>query len=195
MSERAVGQLAGRLAEGYYSHVAALIVAAHPAASTLMPGVPPGAAVPIGFVRRKDGSEHLFHFEHYLAKGSQPDFAADFRRAWPVGALLTLGDALQNHDYFQHAPELEMVYHLRNGAAHGNRFNLTSSGLNRLANYPAHTRDAAIRNGSQSTFEISPGLDGQTVLFDFMEAADVVDLLMSVQTYLLRIADGLPGHV
>jgi hypothetical protein len=45
-----------------------------------------------------------------------------------MGALLTLGDALQVHRYFDHSPELELIYHLRNGVAHGNRFTFTKAG-------------------------------------------------------------------
>lgn len=43
-------------------------------------------------------------------------------------------------------------------------------------------------------FEIDAGLNGRAILFSYMGPADVVDLLMSVSTYLLRIADGRPGH-
>jgi hypothetical protein len=39
----------------------------------------------------------------------------DLDRVWLVEALLALGDALKQHGYFDHAPELELLRHLRNG--------------------------------------------------------------------------------
>jgi hypothetical protein len=80
--------------------------------------------------------------------------------------------------YFDHAPELELVYHLRNCIAHGNRFKYTDVGRKRLAKHPAHNRNAGFR--TSTIFEITPALNGQLVLFDFMEAGDVLDLLFSV---------------
>ena len=100
----------------------------------------------------------------------------EFPRIWLTGSLLAVGDALKDDNYFDHAPELELVYHLRNGVAHGNRFEFTVSGRKRLAEHPAHNRDAA--------FEITLALDGKRVLFDFIEAGDVLDLLLSVASHL-----------
>jgi hypothetical protein len=74
-----------------------------------------------------------------------------------------------------------MVRHLRNGVAHGNRFTLRNP--KELRRWPAHTRDASCQ--TTETFEITQGLDGKPVLFDFMAAGDVLDLLVSVSTYLL----------
>jgi hypothetical protein len=41
----------------------------------------------------------------------------DLDRVWLVGSLLAIGDALMRHCYFDHAPELELLRHLRNGVA------------------------------------------------------------------------------
>ena len=106
---------------------------------------------------------------------------AELPRVWLTGSLLALGDALKDHDYFDHAPALELVYHLRNGIAHGNRFNFTASGLERLEQYPAHNREAWFR---KMIFEIAPALNGQAVLFEFMGAGDVLDVLSSVGAHL-----------
>jgi hypothetical protein len=116
----------------------------------------------------------------------------EFERDWLTGALLNVGAALMEADYFDHAPELELVYHLRNGIAHGNRFEIRN--LDRLSKYPAHNRLAAVRSDLKTTFEVTPSLDDQPVLFDYMGSGDVLDLLMSVEIYLCRVADGLPGH-
>ncbi|MBO0695527.1 MAG: hypothetical protein J2P56_05435 [Verrucomicrobia bacterium] len=86
----------------------------------------------------------------------------EFPRIWLTGALLAIGDALKENKYFDHAPELELVYHLRNGIAHGNCFEFTDPGRKRLAKYPAHNRDC---------FGITLALEGRPALFDFIEAA------------------------
>ena len=87
---------------------------------------------------------------------------------------------MKENGYFDHAPELELVYHLRNGIAHGNRFKFTARGRKRLTKYPAHNRECY----KHSIFEITPALDGQSVLCDFMEAGDVLDLLFYVASHL-----------
>jgi hypothetical protein len=112
--------------------------------------------------------------------------AEDFKRVWPTGALLALGDALTAENYFDHAPILEMVYHLRNGIAHGNRFEIRK--VQRLQQYPAHNRGAQIAGKGTRVFGITPDLNGQEVLFSYMESGDVQDLLMSVGGHLRHLA-------
>ncbi len=82
-----------------------------------------------------------------------------------------------------------MVYQLRNSAAHGNQFKFTGSGKKRLKAHEAHNRLAAAKT---SEFEITESLDGQPVLFDFMERADVLELMISVGLYLIRKGNGEP---
>jgi len=136
-----VGKLAERLATYHYAYAAAFQVARDPRAAALVPPVEPGGIVPVGRVPFADGSfEQAFDFRHFLELSTRPEVAEEFDRTFYVGALLALGDALGAHDYFDHAPELELVYHLRNGVAHGNRFTLTPAGLGRLSKYPAHDR-------------------------------------------------------
>jgi len=89
-----------------------------------------------------------------------------------------------------HAPELELIYHLRNGVAYGNTFKITKSGLNRLARYPAYNRGL---DGRGNAFHISANLNGQPVLFDFMATADVIDLLMTAGERLRDLERGIPG--
>ncbi|PWT77847.1 MAG: hypothetical protein C5B58_16105 [Acidobacteria bacterium] len=128
-----IGQTAQRMAEGYYMHVAAIRVANDPGALALSPGAKLGLHVSEGYVFRKDGTPHRFHFEHFLKKaGSDPAMAKDLARIWLEGALLRIGDALAapQNCYFDRVPELELLYHLRNGVAHGNVFRLTPAGKN-----------------------------------------------------------------
>jgi hypothetical protein len=108
-----------------------------------------------------------------------------------MGALLTMGDELSGHKYFDRAPVLELVYHLRNAVAHGNRFNITDKGRERLEQHQAHNRSAPVKSPIDTVFEITPYLSGP-LLFDFMGAADVIDLLQSVEVYLSKAAGARP---
>lgn len=200
-----VGHLAQRLAEGYFAHLAALAVAADPRADELVPPIDPlrrsertaeivfGEQVPTaGIVRHKDGSEHIFSMRMFFERARKDPFVkAELERVWFTGALLTLGDALSKHGYFDRVPELEFVRHLRNGIAHGNRLRIDYP--DSLQNYPAHTKSSfgAKTNPTFQTFEISPAVNGQPVLFDFMAAGDVLSLLTSVSQHLIALGNGV----
>jgi hypothetical protein len=183
-----IGQMTERMAQGYYMHLAAIQVAKDPRAVSLSPKIEPGQIVPIGRIRHKDGTRHEFDFALYQAQArTNPAMVADLDRLWLVGALPTIGDALAKHSYFDHAPELELLRHLRNGVAHGNTFRIN---LKLLAKFPAHNRLAWVRSDSKAEFEITPNLQNQPVLFDFMGPGDIINLLMSVGLYLIRMGNG-----
>lgn len=185
MSQIDVGHLAAHVAQGYYPHVAALSLAADPRALGVLPDVEPGQVVPTGWVPRKDGSSHAFHLAHYIAVSqSEHKLAEELRRVWLTGALLTLGQRLADGKYFGHGPIVEMVYHLRNAVAHGNHFCFNEDGRKRLRRYPAHTRQATYKGDSRAVFEVTEAPDGQEVLFNYMEAGDVLDVLFSVRDHL-----------
>ncbi len=134
----------------------------------LLPPAAPGALVAERHLRPSVS----YHLPHYLAIAGQAGRQEQFERVWLAGALLTLGDALGAHHYFDRAPILEMVRHLRNAVAHGNRFDLRST--KQLAVYPAHTpRPSATGHG----WEITPELDGSEFMFEFMQPGDVVSVL------------------
>ena len=184
----AVSRTAQRLAYGYYAFLVAQLVAANPhSINSLPPANAPGED-PIGEIKRKDGTAHTLNLRHYL-DSFREDHAlqSEILRAWAMGALLTLGDELSANHYFDRAPVMELVYHLRNAIAHGNRFNITAKGRQRLAAHPAHNRSAAAKSPSGVIYEITPSLSGP-VLFDFMGPADVIDLLQSVEIYLAKAA-------
>jgi hypothetical protein len=86
------------------------------------------------------------------------------------------------------APILELIYHLRNGVAHGNKFSFKVGrrmpGLDRLITYPANNEQARLKT---AVFHIRPDSEGKRVLFDFMGAADVLYLLMSIGSYLTHL--------
>ena len=122
---------------------------------------------------------------------------------------------LKRHGYFDRAPELELLRHLRNGVAHGNLFRIDNP--TEITKFPAHNRLAWVKSDSKAIFEITPSLRNQPVLFDFMGPGDIlepdrirrvvekicrlgtedalwinVDLLMSVGLYLIRMGNGDP---
>ncbi|SOE86974.1 hypothetical protein SAMN05446935_7511 [Burkholderia sp. YR290] len=185
----AVSRLAHQLATGYYAFVVAQYVAVNPLSINALPPTRVPGQNPTGQLPRKNGTFHTIDLRHYLDLLREDfDLQGHVLRAWATGALMTLGDALDKDQrgYFDRAPVLELVYHLRNGVAHGNHFTITASGKKRLANYPAHNRGAAVQSPG-AVFEITPDIDGP-VLFDFLGPADVIDLLQSVEIHLSNAA-------
>jgi hypothetical protein len=172
-----VAQLAREMAVGYTAHITA---------SRMAPRIESNALVkligdyPIDSVPRKHGPPFTFGTQDTFYDAVVRDtIREEFPKIWLTGSLLAVGDALWHDNYFDHAPELELVYHLRNGVAHGNRFKFNDRGRKRLAKHPAHNRE--------KSFEITTTLEGQTVLFDFIQAGDVLDLLFSVADHLDEI--------
>jgi hypothetical protein len=182
----AVARLARHLASGYYAFLVAHLVAVNPKSINSLPPAKIPGTNPTGEIKRKDGTFHTLDLRHYLdlLRGDE-DLQSELLRAWAMGALMMLGDELDRQGYFDHAPILELVYHLRNGVAHGNKFNITKSGKSRLTKHEAHNRNAPVISPLGTPYEITPNLTGP-VLFDFIGAADVIDLLQSVEVYLSR---------
>jgi hypothetical protein len=179
-----VSRTANRLAQGYYSFVVAHYVAVNPFAINLLPPAKAPGLNPTGELPRKDGTSHELDMRHYLdLLREDRDLQRSFLHTWAMGALSILGDELAGYAYFDRAPILELVYHLRNGVAHGNRFNITKDGERRLKDHPAHNKDARVKSPAGTVFEVTPTLTGP-VLFDFIGAADVIDVLQSVELHL-----------
>src|SRR5688500_4961338 len=126
-----VARLAESLKDDLFVHHAAVTLARQPRALTFLPEAAPSALVPEGHLQPGVS----YHLPHYLAIAGQRGHEEQFERVWLAGALLTLGDALSTHAYFDRAPILEMVRHLRNAVAHGNRFDIRSP--KQLAQHPA----------------------------------------------------------
>lgn len=155
----AVAQMAHRLSDGYYSFLVAHLVAVNPVSINSLPTAKVLGQNPTGDINRKDGSFHTLDLRHYLdLLREDHDLQKHFLRTWAMGALLTLGDELGDHQYFDHAPILELAYHLRNGIAHGNTFNITSDGKKRLAKHPAHNHNAVVKSPLGTVYEITPDL-------------------------------------
>lgn len=184
----AVSQTAHRLASGYYAFLVAQFVAANPQSINMLPPSRHPEEDPVGEIQRKDGTAHALNLRFYLDRFREDrDLQTAAFRSWALGAILMLGDELSENSYFDNAPLLELVRHLRNGVAHGNRFNITEPGRRRLARFPAHNRDAVVKSPSGETFEVIPSQSGH-ILFEFMGVGDVIDLLQSVEVHLSNAA-------
>ncbi len=201
-----VGRLAHRMAQGYYAHTAAIEIAKGPIAKALASETPLGQIS--SYVTRKDGTQHTFDLPHYLGQAhTNPEIVDELPRVWLVGSLLAVSDAVSDlcrvdgilnrdkRDALRQVPILELLYHLRNGIAHGNVFNFTDDGVKRLRQNPAHNKAAGVKSQTGAEFEIvagsqrKPVLHGKRVLFDFMGPGDVLDLLQSVEIYFTRIRE------
>ncbi len=197
-----VGQLAEALYGDYMSHAGMGVLLAHPAGLAAIERLEAEnrgpAIVPIAPVLRNDGTSIWYSISHYLRQSKTQAFSETFERLWVGGALLTLGDALAAEEYFDRGPDLELVRHLRNGIAHGNRFNLRNGEPRRLARFTGPDQRlmsdgvTSTPPGDANTFEITPGLQGQQVLFGFMGAGDICDLLQFVGVRLIRMGNGDP---
>src|SRR5437667_2750807 len=139
--------------------------------------------LPVLHLPRDDGTYHTCHFSYFLEEIRKPRLVEDFKRAWLASALLMIGDALgDSHRYYNRAPdaepEAELVRHLRNGIAHGNRFFMHADVMNlntgRLK-LPAHNRRYA-KVLSMREYVVDTHLNGTKVLFDYGGAAAVLDI-------------------
>lgn len=185
MSAQDVGRLARRLTTGLRVYAAALELVRDPRLRDLTPSENPLGHPPAGLAQRKDGTLSTYDWLHHLnVAKDDPDMETELDRAWLVSARIVLGDRQASEDYFDHAPLLEMVRHPRNGVVHGNRFEIRDPRA--LLERPAHTRNTACPSQTGATFEITPNLHGTHALFDFVGPSDVLDVLISVGTLLLR---------
>ena len=102
------------------------------------------------------------------------DYGPDFERSTLAGLLVTVGDACSQNGYFDRTPALELLRHLRNASGHGNAFNLLNGEPRLTAEYRG--------------FSISSADHGRAdVLFTFIGAGDVLNLLSNVENHLREI--------
>ena len=133
-------------------------------------------------------------FNHYLKEGRHPDAREDFDKVWLQGALLIVGDALGANGYFGHEPEAEIIRHLRNGIAHGNRFDFRASVRDKRTGelrYPANIFRYAERQ-VMPRHEIEVGLQDREVLWDWGGPDAVIDCLTVLGVHLWNVGHGLP---
>ncbi len=186
----AVARLAESLYADYLGYDALLKLGRDPRARAHAPEREPGQNVPVGRILRPDGSEAIvYHYLHFLTAATQPGVELEHARAWLGGALITLGDALKRNGYFDHDPSLEMVKHLRNAVAHGNRFDIRDS--EGLDQYPAYTVWTP-ESGGRLRREITADLHGKPFMFEFMEHYEIPSLIQRVGSHLSPLAGDLP---
>ena len=191
-----VAMLAQRMVSQYSAHHVAMYVARDPRAETLRPQREPGQNVPIVKVPRDDRNVMVMWFDHFLQEGRKPDTRKAFDKVWLVGALLTVDDALRNNnnEYFGHSPEAEIIRHLRNGIAHGNRFifypSVKEKATGRLK-HPANISRYAAQQAMPAR-QVDTDLEGTEVLFVWGDPDAVIDCLTVLGVHLWRVGHGLP---
>jgi len=192
-----VAILAQRMVSQYFAHHVAVYVARDPRAETLRPQIESGQVVPIVKIPHDDGNVMVMWFDHFLQEGRKPDTREAFDKVWLVGALLTVGDALaaKKNKYFGHAPEAEIIRHLRNGIAHGNRFTfypwVKDEATGRLK-HPANISRYAAQQ-AMPVRQVDTDLEGTEVLFSWGGGpAAIIDCLTVLSIHLWRIGHGLP---
>ena len=189
-----VATLAQRMTSLYFSHVAAMYVARDVRAVAFAPAIEPGEHVPILRIPRRDGNAMIMWFNHYLEKNREQGTIDDFDKVWLTGALLAVGDALGANGYFNHDPEVEMIRHLRNGIAHGNRFKFDPSVTNKFTGklkHPANISRYAERQ-KMPMHEIETDLDTSEVLWAWGGPDAAVDCLTVLGIHLWNVGHGLP---
>lgn len=145
-------------------------------------------------ISRRDGKDMVMWFNHYLKEANIPNAREDFDKVWLQGALLTVGDALGAHRYFGHEPEAEIVRHLRNGIAHGNRFDFRKSVINQASGklrYPANIFRYAARQ-VMPRHEVDVSLQGTEVSWAWGGPDAIIDCLTVLGVHLWNIGHGLP---
>ena len=189
-----VATLTQRMTSQYFAHVASMYVARHPQAEAFAPPIEPGQSVPVIRIKRRDGNDMMMWFNHYLNEAKSTTARDDFDKVWLQGALLTVGDALGAHGYFDHQPEAEIIRHLRNAIAHGNHFNFHKSVIDRTTGklkYPANIFRYAKRQ-SMPRYEVDVGLQNAEVLWAWGGPDAIMDCLTVLGVHLWNIGHGLP---
>jgi hypothetical protein len=189
-----VGQKISNLGTGSLSHDVMVKLVNHPRVEELMPDRSPDGTVAVDYLYNNGKPGTQYDALHYLKIAQKdPYFAPMLQQTWSAGAIITAGDILDKYDYFDHGPEVELIYHLRNGVAHGNKFHFTVRGnpvgISRMNRYPAFLRSFSGRE----VFRITPNLEGSPVLFDFIGPDDIIQLFALAGNRLADLERGILG--
>jgi hypothetical protein len=110
-----VAQLAREMAVGYGAHVTAIRLSSRIDSNALVKFI---REYQIDSVTRKSGPPFTFipqdTFYDVIVRDT---IREEFPRIYLTGSLLAVGDELKDNGYFDRAPELKLVRHLRNGVA------------------------------------------------------------------------------
>jgi len=182
-----VGQVLNDLYVSCYSF-SAILAAGADASARLGSSIDYTIARPLP---RRNGTAHSYSFQFYLRQAfDHAATAAGMQTTWFASAIVAAADALKPHNYFNRPPALEVIYHLRNGIAHGNKFDFTPDCRARMAAHPANTEEWAASSAELTPFHITESLHGSGVLFDYMGPADITDVLIAGHLYLGKLAQG-----
>jgi hypothetical protein len=169
-----------RFKQTYVSNQLGLAVVAHPKRQEVLEGslgINRGSTVKLGR-RHGDGYyEGLDVWESIDAIQGDTEFNRDYVTTVFAVGILGIGVKCKKGKYFDQTPELEFLRHVRNGFAHGNRFDIRK---------PEPRRPARFKE-----FEIIRALNGQEVLWEYLWPGNIFDLLDHVEAHLReRVADG-----
>jgi hypothetical protein len=171
------------LAYGYYSHAAAIDLSFNKEVIKIVSSSGLIGWDSVGMAKKKNGESHQFLKASWLDHDAFTEhIQRDLDRIWLTGALIYSGDALHTHGYFDRSPCLELIRHLRNAAAHNNRFRIKNP--KSLDRHPAHTRSGPKGYQTNSVFEVTPAMDGTELMWDFMESGDILGAIISAGYYL-----------
>jgi hypothetical protein len=190
-----VATLAQRMVSQFFSHHAALYVARDTRVQKFAPPIETGQHVPVLKIPRRDGSAMIMSFDHYLAEGRKPETKQDFDKVWLIGALLMVGDALGTNEYFGHIPEAEIIRHLRNGVAHGNRFSFRPDVIDKTSAKLKHPANIFRYAGRQvmPMHEVDTDRQGTEVLFVWGGPDAIIDCLTVLGVHLWNMGHGIPS--
>jgi hypothetical protein len=190
-----VATLAQRMVSQFFSHHAALYVARDTRAQKFAPPIETGQHVPVLRIPRRDGNAMIMSFDHYLAEGRKPETKRDFDKVWLIGALLMVGDALGTNKYFGHIPEAEIIRHLRNGVAHGNRFIFHPNVIDKTSGKLKHPANIFRYAGRQvmPMHEVDTDRQGTEVLFVWGGPDAIIDCLTVLGVHLWNTGHGIPS--
>ncbi len=119
---------------------------------------------------RSDGTRYDVHLHQTpLVKIGDPLYNSIHIRWAAAYIISTTYDTAKRNTLTDQSPEFEFLRHLRNGVSHGNIFAFQHGEPKRLAAF--------------KQFTISPALQGQTILFDYIPAGDLFDLLDYIKTH------------
>ncbi|MGE3692112.1 MAG: hypothetical protein AB7F98_12115 [Novosphingobium sp.] len=169
-------KLAEDLVAGLLGFDAALTLLDDDRVLQLVPPRKPGKLVPEGKLAHLDSEHgHNYHFLFYLDHIRKEPNRTLTKRLWASNSLIRIGDQLSRYNYFDRHPNLELVRHLRNAVAHGERITIDKPQV--LSRFPAHLTAGLCH------WEITPALHDQS-LYSFVSAGDICSIIQAIGIFL-----------
>ncbi|MDD3159981.1 MAG: hypothetical protein PHQ98_03370 [Candidatus ainarchaeum sp.] len=178
-----VGYFAEELANKCYSFSSAMLISSNPNAKEIIPKIAVKKNVYEGRII-ENNTKHAFDFELYL--NNVPNLVNEFNYTYMASSIIKLNDKLKKYDYFDHAPILETIYHLRNSVAHNNKFDFKNQ-KERLKRYPAYF---CITKNSPKIIEFNEKKMNQEILFETIEYGELIELFKYIGLYLIMMGNG-----